>query len=451
MIGVGLGHLGVNQTLETTKLLGVFTVALILFLGGMETDINHIRPILLGGVLLSTIGVLVTALIVGFFLHFGAIGNFQMGLTQALLVGSIVASTDAAAVFSILRSQRLHLKANLGPFLELESGSNDVMVYFLMTFLLSRIAHPATSLWSALPNFCLEMVVGSLGGLGAGNVMLWVLNNINLRQKGLYPALILGLLFLTYGGVNALHGSGYLAVYLAGMQLGHHDFVHKKAFLRFGKGLEWLMQIIMFISLGLLVIPGQLIAVIPLGLQLSLILIFIARPVSVFCTLALTSFNLRHKAFISWVGLRGAVPVVFATYLYELPNKDEGVRLFHLIFFVVLFSIFFQGTSLTYLAKVLGLEARGVVNKKQRHILELYDEVKKMLVQVDVPADSEIAGQQVVSLKLPKGVLIILICRLKRYFTVDGTTVIEARDKLFLIVDSKKEFQQVRRALGHLT
>lgn len=441
----------VNQLKPIAKLLGVITLTFILFSGGLETDKNHVYPIRKSGLLLSTLGVLCTAVIVGLFLYLGHYSDARWSFSIGLLVGAIVSSTDAAAVFSILRSRNINLKANIGPLLELESGSNDVMVYFLMTFLLSLLADPSTSIWSALPRFLIEMGVGAVGGLATGLVMFFVLNRINLPHKSLYPLLTLGMIFLPYTFVNMLHGSGYLAVYIAGITLGTRDFICRRSILKFYEGFGWLLQIGMFITLGLLVDLTILVQVIPWGIALSLVLMLFARPLSVFLSLLGSSFTRKQKVFISWVGLRGAVPIVFATYLYGdhgLTDTSLANELFHLIFFIVLISVLVQGSTLYPLAKKLDLEDKKIKKKHKKHILQINDQVKKMLISLEIPPNSPADDKLLVDVGLPKGSLIVLVCRDNSYFPARGSTLLKAYDKLFVVIDTKKEKKAIEACLG---
>lgn len=443
--------INVDELKPIAKLLGVITLTFILFSGGLETDKNHVYPIKNSGLLLSTLGVLCTAVVVGLFLYLGHYGDERWCFSIGLLVGAIVSSTDAAAVFSILRSRKINLKAHIGPLLELESGSNDVMVYFLMTFLLSLQVDPNTSFWSALPKFIIEMGVGAVGGVATGLAMLFVLNRINLPHKSLYPILTLGMIFLPYGLVNMLHGSGYLAVYIAGITLGTRDFICRRSILKFYEGFGWLLQIGMFIALGLLVDLTILAKVAPLGVLLSLVLMLIARPLSVFLSLLRSSFTKKQKLFISWVGLRGAVPIVFATYLYGengLPDTSLANELFHLIFFIVLTSVLIQGSTLYPLAKKLDLEDKTIKKKHKKHILQINDQVKKMLISLEVPAGSPADNKLLVDLGLPKESLIVLVCRDNSYFPARGDTLLKAYDKLFLVIDTKKEKKAIEACLG---
>ena len=449
LIGTILGQydigLSANQYADIAQSLGIITLVLVLFSGGLETDFQHIRPILRSGILLSTLGALITALIVGVFLSWSTKGTLNLSLTESLLIGAIVASTDAAAVFSILRARNIKLKANLGELLELESGSNDVMVFFLMTIFLHALKYQQSSFLHVLPIFLQEMIIGFSGGLFMGYMMVYVINKINLSYPALYPALTLSLLLMTYTFTNTLHGSGFLAIYISGMILGNHDILHKKSLIQFYKGIGWLMQIVMFIALGLLAVPGELKRIIPLGIKLSIVLMLIARPLSVFLALVRSQFTAKHKVFVSWIGLRGAVPIVFATYLHGL--KNDAV-LFHLVFFVVIVSVLLQGTTLYPMAKWLKLENRVVTARKEKQIQQRSDVIKKMLIQLEVPTESQAHDKAIVELGLPQSVHIAVIHRAKQYLQPRGDTKIHMGDSLVVMLDTKKDLKELKVCLG---
>ena len=436
-----------SESADTAQTLGIITLILVLFAGGLETDFQHIRPILWSGILLSTLGALITAFVVGIFLQWSTAGTLNINLEEGLLVGAIVASTDAAAVFSILRARNIQLKANLGQLLELESGSNDVMVFFLMGFFLKILSPEQTSFFQVVPMFFQEMAIGALGGLVMGYAMVYMINKINLSYPALYPALTLSLLFMTYAVTNKFHGSGFLSVYICGMILGNHDLIHKKSLIQFYKGIGWLMQIVMFIALGLLVVPSELRRVAPSGVQLSLVLMLAARPLSVFIALAFSPLNIRHKVFVSWVGLRGAVPIVFATYLFQYKFLNSST-LFHLIFFVVIISVLLQGTTLYPFAKWLKLENKVVTARKEKQIQQRSDAVKKMLVQLEVPPDSPAHDKVIVELGFPESVYIAIIHRAKQYLQPRGDTKIEVGDRLVVMFDTKKDLKEFKACLG---
>ncbi|MEM7055810.1 MAG: potassium/proton antiporter [Bacteroidota bacterium] len=424
------------------KVLGAITLTLILFSGGLDTEYEHIRPIIWNGVLLSTIGVLVTAFSIGYFVYL--VTDFS--LIEGLLLGSIVSSTDAAAVFSILRSKNLHLKASLSPTLELESGSNDPMAYFLMIFFTSLLtSSQEISMWSALPRFSQEMFIGGIVGFAAGKGMVFVVNRIQLVYESLYPGLTLAMILFTYSATNFIHGSGFLAVYIAGLVLGSQKFIHKKSLIRFYDGIAWLMQVVMFIILGLLVYPHKLIPIVGIGLLISGILMFLARPISVFLSLAFTKVTFNQKLFISWVGLRGAVPIVFATYPL-LEGVDKSDKIFHIVFFIVLTSVLLQGTTLYPLAKWLKLEE--IVPEKKVRAIRLSEDVKSELLELVVPQGSIAAGKKIVELGFPKNSLVVLISRNKHYLTPRGDTEIMADDKLMVMADDKRELKETKACLG---
>lgn len=440
------------STIRITQLLGIITLTFILFAGGLETDFEHIRPILASGILLSTLGTLCTTLIVGYAIKvitcdFGLVGPYlRFNLIQGCLIGAIVASTDAAAVFSILRAQGIRLRADLGPLLELESGSNDVMVYFLMNVCMTLMTESTGYTYmDAMTTFLREMSIGSIGGFLAGKIMAIVINKINLSYEALYPALTISMVILVYTLITRIHGSGFLGVYMAGIVLGNHDLIHKGSIARFYDGIGWLMQIIMFIALGLLVQPDHLYKILYLGILLSLILVFVARPLGVWLSLHLSRFNARHKAFISWGGLRGAVPIIFATYPLT-HGIEQANTLFHLIFFIVLISVLLQGTTLKNLAQWLHLEAASTEQGMEAH-LQLSEAVRNVLIEVEIPEDSTASGKQVFELGFPESASIVLIGRASRYLLPEGGTQLKCGDKLIIMMNDKRDIKAIKTLL----
>jgi potassium/hydrogen antiporter len=284
------------------QLVGVVALAFILYDGGLSTEWQVIRPVFRKGISLSTMGVLVSTITVGLFAN--VVLNFS--LIEGLLLGAIVSSTDAAAVFSILRSRDVRLKGRLEPLLELESGSNDPMAIFLTIGLTSLLVDPSGKLIDLVPMFFQQMALGIVLGFGLGKGMVFVVNRLKLGYEGLYPVLTVTLVLLAYGATASLGGNGFLAVYLTGLVMRNTDFLHRRSVMNFHDGLAWLMQIAMFLTLGLLVFPSQLILVIGAGLLVSGFLILVARPASVFTSLLFSSMAPREKIMVSWVGLRGA-------------------------------------------------------------------------------------------------------------------------------------------------
>jgi cell volume regulation protein A len=420
-----------------SQFIGIVALNLILFAGGLETEWKDIRPVLREGVILSSLGVLLTALVVGL------IAQVLLGFTllQGLLLGAIVSSTDAAAVFSILRSKSLGLKGKLRPLLELESGSNDPMAVFLTVGLIQLLTRPAFQLNDLVISFFLQIVVGIAMGFVFGKVIVFLANRLHLGFEGLYPVLTLSVMFLTYSLTSAAYGNGFLAVYLAGIVAGHQDFVHRRSLIRFHNGLAWLMQIAMFLTLGLLVFPSRLVPIIGTGLLIAAALIFLARPVSIFISLIFSKFDLREKAFISWVGLRGAVPIILATFplLARLPEADS---IFNIVFFIVLTSALLQGASLPYVAQWLKVDAP--IENKPIYPIEFtpVSGFKNELKELSIHPNSPFTGRTIVELGLPTEFLIILIARNKEFIMPSGGIELLEGDTLIVLAD-KETFAEV--------
>ncbi|SHN27472.1 cell volume regulation protein A [Cyclobacterium lianum] len=425
------------------QFMGILALTYILFSGGLDTKWQAIKPVLGPGLTLSTLGVLLTAVAVGFFSY----TLFDFSLLESLLLGAIVSSTDAAAVFSILRAKSIGLKGNLRPLLELESGSNDPMAFFLTVGLTSLIAVKGFTWQQLIPVFFLQMLVGGLGGYLLGKGIVWLVNRINLEYEGLYPVLMLGLVIMTYSLIDLLKGNGFLGVYVAALTIGNGKMLHKKSLIRFFDGVAWLMQIVMFITLGLLVFPSQVIPVMGLGFVLALFLIFVARPLGVFISLAFFKFKLREKVFVSWVGLRGAVPIVFATFPL-IAGVDKSSMLFNVVFFIVLTSVALQATTLSFAAKLLHLSVPEGLKKRSLLDIELSEDFKNALVEVELPENAVVDGKKIVSLDFPKTSLIVLINRDNRFITPNGLTELQSGDKLMVMMNSEEEEEKIKRALG---
>lgn len=429
---------------QTAQLLGVIALTFILFSGGLDTKWDSIKPIIRNGLALSTLGVLITAGLVGIFSAY--VLNFT--LYEGLLLGAIVSSTDAAAVFSILRSRNFGLKGRIRPLLEFESGSNDPMAYFLTISMVYLIQQPEAPFWTLIPRFFVDMALGVTAGYVFGKLMVWILNRIQLNIDGLYPVLVLSLVFFTFSFTERIGGNGFMAVYIAGILLGNSNFIHKKSLMRFYDGQAWLMQIIMFLTLGLLVYPRQIVPIIGEGVMISAFLILFARPVAVFISLAFArDMNFRKKLFISWVGLRGAAPIVFATYPL-LANVEYAYTIFHLVFFISVSSVLLQGTTLPYVARWLRVDVPWKIRRSFPLDIELKEDLKSELIEMDIPEDSPAAGKAVVDLNLPKTAFIVLIHRSGKYFTAGGNTVIEAGDHLLLMADSREAVPRIYQSFG---
>lgn len=426
------------------QFVGIVALAFILFSGGLDTHWPTARPILKYALTLSTLGVLITAVITGLFVQ----ALLGVTLIEGLLVGAIPSSTDAAAVFSILRSRSLSLKGRLKPLLELESGSNDPMAVLLTIGILQWLTQPTTSLWSMAALFVMQMALGAILGYALGRAIPFLANRLRLGYEGLYPVFTLAMVLLTYGLTSWVGGNGFLAVYLAGLVAGNHDFVHKRSLTRFHDGVAWLMQIGMFLTLGLLVFPSQLWPVANTALLVALCLMFVARPVSVFlCLLPTRYFSLREKLFISWVGLRGAAPIMLATFPF-LAGVAQANFVFNVVFFVVLTSVLLQGTSLPLVAKWLRVDAplapRRAFPLEYTHVDGLTSEIKEITIGQGSPA----AGKAIVALGLPDDFLIVLVARDNEFIVPSGGMTLLAGDRLLVISEPESLHKVESRCLA---
>ena len=426
----GPGHIPLDNA-WIAQSVGVTALAFILFAGGLDTEWRMVQSVLWRGLSLASIGVFITALLVGWF----AVILFGIPWLQGLLLGSIVSSTDAAAVFSVLRSQGISLKARIQPLLELESGTNDPMALFLTIGLIHLLTSPGTSPVSLIPMFFQQMLIGAAIGWTIGRLAVPLINWLELDAEGLYSALTVAIVLLTYGATTALGGSGFLEVYLAGLVMGNRDFVHRRSLTKFHDGLAWLMQIVVFLVLGLLVFPSRLVPLMGVSILMAIFLVFVARPVSVFVSLAFARLGVRHKLFISWVGLRGAVPIVLATF-----PLIEGVKnaelYFNVVFFTVSISVLLQGTTIRWVAKILRLQAVSPATDP-RFPLDILPagENRSEVVKIPITKDSPATGKRVVNLSLPRSAHVMLVTRGREYIIPRGRTTLMAGDILSVLAD----------------
>ncbi|MBT0608814.1 potassium/proton antiporter [Aequorivita echinoideorum] len=438
----GIGGISFDDP-QIAQLIGIISLNFILFSGGLDTDWKAVKPIMKEGLALSTLGVLLTAITLGIFVYY--ITDFT--IYESLLLGSIVSSTDAAAVFSILRSKNLALKTNLRPTLEMESGSNDPMAYVLTIAFLGLVVNQDQGLASMIPLFLKQMIIGGIAGFGFGKLSKIVINRIKLDFEGLYPVLVIALMFITFSATDFVGGNGFLAIYICAVYLGNQYLIHKKTILKMYDGLAWLMQIVLFLTLGLLVFPTQMIPVIGIGLVISLFLMFVARPVSVFISLIFFKMKLRRRFYISWVGLRGAVPIVFATYPL-LAGIEKANMIFNIVFFISLTSILIQGTTLSIVAKWLHVGLPEKVKPKSPTDEFLSEHPKTEMREIGIANSNAIVGKKIVQLQFPKNAIIAMIKRDEKYITPNGATIIEADDVLIVLSDSKKGIQRVYDTLN---
>lgn len=427
---------------QIAQFIGVISLNFILFSGGLDTNWDSVKPVLKEGLVLSTFGVLLTALSLGTFVWY--VTDFT--IYESMLLGSIVSSTDAAAVFSILRSKSLALRTNLRPTLELESGSNDPMAYVLTIAFLTLVINQDQNIYSIIPLFFQQMILGGIAGFGFGKLSKLIINNLKLDFEGLYPVLVIALMFITFSATDFVGGNGFLAIYICSVYLGNQDLIHKKTILKFFDGQAWLMQIALFLTLGLLVTPSQVIPYFGIGLLISLFLIVVSRPFSVFLSLMFFKMKLRRRLYISWVGLRGAVPIVFATYPL-LAGIDKANMIFNIVFFISVTSVIIQGTTISVVAKWLNValpEENKSMNETDKLILEL---PKSSLQEFEITPDFHAVKKRIVDLHFPKSAFIIMIKRNGKYIRPVGSTEIEANDVLMVLADSQEDFTNVEKKL----
>ena len=422
-----------------TQFIGMVALTVILFFGGLETKFAEIRPILGPGITLSTLGVLLTTVCFGGFLY----GLDQLGLAPvhftfpiALLLAATMSSTDSASVFALLRSKNMHLKEGLRPILELESGSNDPMAYMLTIALIQYVTggNEDGSMWSILVTFLLQFSVGGLLGYAMGWLTVKLLNKANIGNEALYPILLLCAVFLTFSATTLLQGNGYLAVYIMGVLVGNRKVVHKKSIVTFFDGLTWLLQIALFIILGLFVDAHSLLPIAGFALLAGLFMIFVARPLAVhLCLVFFPSISMRGRWFLSWVGLRGAVPIIFAT--YPLMSQVEGAEtLFNIVFFITLLSLLIQGSTMPAVARLLGLDEE-VKNEVSLFGVEIPQHTGAKMVEREVTEEMLTSGRRLMEIDLREEELVILVRRGDDYMVPKGKLALQVGDVLLIVFE----------------
>lgn len=413
-----------------TNLIGVFALAYILFSGGLDTEWRKVRCVVRSAALLATVGVVLTALLVGVF----ASRLLEISLLEGLLLGAIVSSTDAAAVFAVLRSRGVGLKGRMGALLELESGSNDPMAVLLTVTLLGLVTGNAVEPGWVAFSLLLNLVGGLVLGLAFGNLVSRFLDRLRLEYEGLYPALSMSLVLVIYGASEMLGCNGFLAVYVTGIVIASRGIRFKRYLTKFHDGLGWLMQILLFLTLGLLVFPSQLPQVALPALLVALFLMFVARPVAVYLMLLGSRFSLRERTLVAWTGLRGAVPIVLATFPF-LEGYEKSSVLLHIVFFVVLLSALLQGRTLMMVARWLGVDEPLAARPPNPIEFERVEGMKSESREVEIPPESAAVNRPIASLGLPAGVLIVLIRREDSFLVPRGETRLRPFDTLTLLGD----------------
>lgn len=417
--------------------LGTVALTVLLFASGLDTHAASVRKVLWPGLTLATVGVLVSAGLVAAFYALA----FGRPWGEGALLGSIVASTDAAAVFGVLRSSGVRLKGRIQPLLELESGGNDPVAIFLTLAAAAALVGPAPSLGGVAWGMLTHMAIGLVAGFAGGRAAVWAINRLRLEQQGLYPVFATALACVVFGVVSLLHGSGFLAVYVAGIVVGAYPLVHRRAIVRFHDALAWLAQIGMFVLLGLLVFPSHLPGVAGEGLAIAAFLVFVARPAAVLASLTPFRVPLREQAMVAWVGLRGAVPIVLAAWprVMGVPGAEE---VFDIVFFVVVVSVLVQGVSLPWVARRLGV-AEPITPLEQA--LAEGEARGARLVRVTVGAGMD--GRSLIDVGLPAGALVAVVERGGEQLVPQGGTRLRAGD-VALVVMAEGQEPAVRGALA---
>ncbi len=442
----GSDGLGVQfHNAEEAQFIGMMALSIILFSGGMDTRYSEIKPVLSPGIVLSTLGVLLTALFTGLFIWWIA-GTGTMGitlsLTTSLLLASTMSSTDSASVFAILRSQKMHLRHKLRPLLELESGSNDPMAFMLTIVLIQYIQTAGLSAGEIALSFLTQFSLGILAGWVMGRVSVFIINRINIDNHSLYPILVLAITLFTFTITDMCKGNGYLAVYIAGMILGNSRITRRREISTFMDGMTWLFQIIMFLALGLLVNPHEMAEVSIIALLTGIFMILLGRPLSVFlCLLPFRNITMPARLFISWVGLRGAVPIIFATYPV-VAGVEGSQQIFNIVFFITLLSLIIQGTTVAKAAGWLGL-SRPLYQKGNAFGVEIPEEINTDLHDCIVTTEMLPKGNRLMDAILPHETLVVLVKRDEEFLVPNGKLELQPGDKLLLL--SKKEIRKEKK------
>jgi cell volume regulation protein A len=436
----GLGGIEYSNY-ELSHTIALMAICIIIFSGGLMTKVNDIRPVMRTGVLLSTLGVLLTTALIGSFCYY----FLTIPFFESLLIGATLSSTDAAAVFTVFSSKKSQVNKKIKSLLELEAGSNDPMTYLLITIFLGLYQAHTYSGVESIELLVLNPVIGFAGGFSMYYAFKFINDSIKLEFKGLYPALTIAFLFLTYSMTTLLKGNGFLAIYIFAIMLGNTKLVHKKALVDFFDGSAWLSQIGLFIMLGLLVAPSDLIEVAPQASIIALVLIFVARPIAVLLTTIKSQFNFKEKIFISWGGLKGASPIVFASLIATQMGKDTNL-IFDIVFFTVLFSALIQGSTLRFMARKLKLQIYVVQDPEFPIDHEVLDKTKNGIKEITIHSTDFSHEKRVVDLDLPSGVLVLFVKRDGAFIIPNGSTEFLEKDHVLIVTPNKED---IEKALNH--
>nr|WP_304422367.1 potassium/proton antiporter [Paramuribaculum intestinale] len=451
LTGMAFGTDGLGMQfsdIHTAQSIGMVALCVILFSGGMGTKISSIRPVVAPGLVLSTVGVLLTALFTGLFIWWlsgMSWTNIHFPLVVSLLLAATMSSTDSASVFGILGAHKTGLRHHLRPMLELESGSNDPMAYMLTIVLIEAATTDASlSVGHVVGELLMQFGVGIAGGFLTGRLTVW-LASVYRRLGGaasdsedpaqavaMTAILIVGCVFFSFAATTALGGNGYLAVYLCGITVGNGRVVGHRGIAKFIDGITWLAQIVVFLMLGLLVNPHEMLSVAAVSLLIGVFMIVVGRPLSVFCSLMpFRSVGRRSKLFVSWVGLRGAVPIIFATYPV-VAHVEGASQIFNIVFFVTILSLLVQGTTVMVAARRLDLVGRQEVSDDHFGV-EIPDELPTSLHTLTLTETHLANSDLLCDLELPQGSLVIMIRRGGRYIVPNGRRRLQPSDVLLII------------------
>ena len=450
----GIGGIAFDNA-AAANYLGSVAMAFILFSGGFDTSWKAVKSVFVTGGILSSLGVLLTALFTGFFSWGFLLLVFPdscIPLSWCLLLGSVISSTDAAAVFAILRSRSVGLKGKLRPLLEFESGSNDPMAAFLTVFMvgvvgteqISGTALALTEYWVVLPLFLLKMALGIGLGWLIGRGAVWLYNRIDFEYNGLYYVLGVVTVLTAFSVTELAQGNGFMAVYVAGVVMGNRRFIFHNGVGRFYDGVAWMMQVVLFTMLGLLAFPHQVWEAKWIGLAVAVFLMLAARPLAVFICMAGSRFGWRERLLIAWVGLRGGAPIMLATFPLMAGVKHADL-LFHIVFFIVLTSVLFQGMTIMPLARLLGLDAP--LHRMPRMPLTVEETGEPGAKSREFVVSTGHDGRSLAELKLPGGALVLLIRREERFVIPRGDTSLAAGDVL-TVMGSERALEQCEALLN---
>lgn len=428
--------------IHSAQAIGTISLCIILFSGGLDTKLSEIRPVMMPGLTLATIGVLLTTLITGVIIYyvFGWLNAVaSISIWVALLMAATMSSTDSASVFSILRTSGIGFKHNLRPLLELESGANDPMAYVLTTTLIGVVtATTEVSGLEIIQTIVIQLVMGAVIGFLFGKGVVRLMRKAHLGNESLYPIMVLTACVFIFSITYYLQGNTYLAVYIGGLVIGNSKFTRKRQTRSFFDGLTWLSQLVMFLVLGLMVRPHELIkpeVLIPC-LVISVVMIFISRPISVFlCMIPFRQYSFRDKTMLSWVGLKGAVPILFAI-LCKAGGVAHADLIFNIVFLCTLVSLIVQGTSLSSMAKILGLAVPTNDLKRLEHFdIDLPEEIESSATEVEVTEEMLLQGCLLKDIPIPPKTLVILVRRGEDFFVPTGQSELEAGDRMLVITD----------------